>query len=363
MENAEPLIKEDYCHKGYRWFLLILLGFATLICSGLEIVSFKVYLDITESNGAAFICFLYFLLHVVISKISLEYQKKQSHHSLEYSEYQVPDYRSFIIAITSSVYYILICFMTPHLQSTHLVVLMQSSCVFNGGFLYFLHLTGWNWSRTCQFVLGFTSLILIILSLIINRRTCCPTIIIATILFILAVVLNSYATAFTAQTLLRFPSMQNEFEFYVYRYECYFSLLIVFVMFALRDPSCIQFADLFTFLLSIWNGLLTTFGHGTWIWLLVYILSGLLYDQFYSRLVQYSNAVFTSIVQVLAFIITLLVMWFYENSHSTPSHDILTIISFILFSFLLFWDGINLPVFRTHQGSFFVNKRSEDSCV
>lgn len=42
------------------------------------------------------------------------------------------------------------------------------------------------------------------LSLIINRRTCCPTIIIATILFILAVVLNSYATAFTAQTLLRF---------------------------------------------------------------------------------------------------------------------------------------------------------------
>lgn len=45
-------------------------------------------------------------------------------------------------------------------------------------------------------------------------------------------------------------------------------------------------------------------------------------------------------------------MWFYENSHvgmdqeslfqSTPSHDILTIISFVLFSCLLFWDGINL---------------------
>lgn len=104
--------------------------------------------------------------------------------------------------------------MTPHLQSTHLVVLMQSSCVFNGGFLYFLHLTGWNWSRTCQFVLGFTSLILIMylvsfyfysdyLSLstvvrVVQLLSLQPS------SFILAVVLNSYATAFTAQTLLRF---------------------------------------------------------------------------------------------------------------------------------------------------------------
>ncbi|KNB46212.1 hypothetical protein JH06_0370 [Blastocystis sp. subtype 4] len=156
--------------------------------------------------------------------------------------------------------------------------------------------------------------------------------------------------------------MQNEFEFYVYRYECYFSLLIVFVMFALRDPSCIQFADLFTFLLSIWNGLLTTFGHGVGFYCTFYqdfcMINSI--PDWFNTVMLFSRS---SIVQVLAFIITLLVMWFYENSHSTPSHDILTIISFILFSFLLFWDGINLPVFRTHQGSFFVNKRSEDSCV
>ena len=109
-------------------------------------------------SGATFISFIYFLFHLLISRLSFEYQKKQvafctaikkqSHHSLIYSEYQVPDYRSLTI-------------MTPHLQSTHLVVLMQSSCVFTGGFLYFLHLTGWNWSRTCQFILGFTSLVFI----------------------------------------------------------------------------------------------------------------------------------------------------------------------------------------------------------
>lgn len=35
-------------------------------------------------------------------------------------------------------------------------------------------------------------------------------------------------------------------------------------------------------------------------------------------------------------------MWRYEDSHETPTHDVLTIISFLLFSVLLFWEGISL---------------------
>lgn len=49
-----------------------------------------------------------------------------------------------------------------------------------------------------------------------------------------------------------------------------------------------------------------------------------------------------------------------------PTHDPLTIVSFVLFSLLLFWDGVSLvgvgfrshsqPVFQTHNASFFENK-------
>ena len=62
-----------------------------------------------------------------------------------------------------------------------------------------------------------------------------------------------------------------------------------------------------------------------WLLLFAYVLSGLLYDACYSRLVLYSNPVVTSlsplsltpssVVQVLAFFVTLAVMWAYENAH------------------------------------------------
>ena len=49
-----------------------------------------------------------------------------------------------------------------------------------------------------------------------------------------------------------------------------------------------------------------------------------------------------------------------------PTHDPLTVVSFVLFSLLLFWDGVGLvgvysfahfqPVFQTHNASFFENK-------
>lgn len=62
-----------------------------------------------------------------------------------------------------------------------------------------------------------------------------------------------------------------------------------------------------------------------WLLLFAYVLSGLLYNACYSHLVFYSNPVVTSlsplsltpssVVQVLAFFVTLAVMWAYENAH------------------------------------------------
>lgn len=54
------------------------------------------------------------------------------------------------------------------------------------------------------------------------------------------------------------------------------------------------------------------------------------------------SLIIRSIIQVLSFFITLTVMWRYEDIHETPSHDVFTIISFALFSGLLFWEGISL---------------------
>lgn len=95
--------------------------------------------------------------------------------------------------------------------------------------------------------------------------------------------------------------MQNEFEFYVYRYECYFSFLLVFLAFAFREPSHIQFVDLFSFVTVIYNGFIATITHGVWkfhflknrhgygfsyIWLLDYCMTSSIRDSF-NTVMQY----------------------------------------------------------------------------
>ena len=104
--------------------------------------------------------------------------------------------------------------MTPHLQATHLVVLMQSSCVFSSVIMFLFNMVGWSWIRTCQLLLGLASLSLIMfvlpsilissLSLFVTRHSCCIVVLIATILFLVAVVLNSYTIALTTKTLLHY---------------------------------------------------------------------------------------------------------------------------------------------------------------
>lgn len=150
------------------------------------------------------------------------------------------------------------------------------------------------------------------LSLFLNRRTCCIVIILATLLFLLCVLLNAYMTAFTANTLLRFvslflpshrqPSMQSQFEFHIYKHEAAAALPLLFLLFALRDPNRVQFVDLFTFLRSIVDGFLATCRSAVsplvrphvqnWLWLLGYLLAGVGFDVAYAWLVRYSNAVF-----------------------------------------------------------------------
>lgn len=144
-----------------------------------------------------------------------------------------------------------------------------------------------------------------------NRRTCCIVIILATLLFLLCVLLNAYMTAFTADTLLRFvrlfrshqqPSMQSEFEFHIYKHEVAAALPLLFLLFAFRDPNRVQFVDLFTFIRSIVAGFLATIREGVrvqegrhvqnWLWLLGYLLAGVCFDVAYAWLVRYSNAVF-----------------------------------------------------------------------
>ncbi|KAK8813445.1 hypothetical protein WA556_000024 [Blastocystis sp. ATCC 50177/Nand II] len=328
--------------------------------SCIEIVSFKGYLDSTQSDGASFLPFFYFSLHCVTSRVMYWITTRRNRHLLEDSEYLVPPETTGAIAFVGCVYYVVICFMTPHLQATHLVVLMQSSCVFSSVIMFLFNMVGWSWIRTCQLLLGLTSLSLIILSLFVTRHSCCIVVLIATILFLVAVVLNSYTIALTTKTLLHYPSLQSQFEFNVYKTQLPMALIVVFLFYSLRNPVRFDFVDVLTFLNVLWTGLLRTFVH-TWNWLLLfaYVLSGLLYDACYSRLVLYSNPVVTSVVQVLAFFVTLAVMWAYENAHKTPAHDLLTVVSFALFSILLYWDGVTMPVFRTHRGSFFENKRGE----
>ena len=133
---------------------------------------------------------------------------------LEDSEYLVPPETTGAIAFVGCVYYVVICFMTPHLQATHLVVLMQSSCVFSSVIMFLFNMVGWSWIRTCQLLLGLTSLFLIMfvlpsilissLSLFVTRHSCCIVVLIATILFLVAVVLNSYTIALTTKTLLHY---------------------------------------------------------------------------------------------------------------------------------------------------------------
>ena len=125
--------------------------------------------------------------------------------------------------------------MTPHLQATHLVVLMQSSCVFTCILFCCLHLADWTWYRICQFALGCTSLILMVyvrnivlsyscrVSLFVNKIHCCPTIIISTILFIIAVILNAYSTALTTQTLLKYVCVLS------YVQECLKCMMVMIV--------------------------------------------------------------------------------------------------------------------------------------
>jgi singapore isolate B (sub-type 7) whole genome shotgun sequence assembly, scaffold_1 len=137
-------------------------------------------------------------------------------------------------------------------------------------------------------------------------------IILATLLFLLCVLLNAYMTAFTADTLLRFvslflpshrqPSMQSQFEFHIYKHEAAAALPLLFLLFALRDPNRVQFVDLFTFLRSIVDGFLATCRSAVsplvrphvqnWLWLLGYLLAGVGFDVAYAWLVRYSNAVF-----------------------------------------------------------------------
>ena len=69
------------------WFhsQYLLIAVVTAICSCSEIVCFKIYSDRTRAkyelqvretrSGAVFIPIVYFLIHLLISKLSYEYQK------------------------------------------------------------------------------------------------------------------------------------------------------------------------------------------------------------------------------------------------------------------------------------------------
>lgn len=200
------------------------------------------------------------------------------------SEYLVPPQNSFAIAFVGCVYYAVICFMTPHLQPTHLVVLMQSSCVFSSIMMFFFKLIGWSWIRTCQLLLGLTSLVLILysslsrlmasVSLFVSRRTCCTVVLVATSLFVVAVLLNSYTIALSTHTLLQYvcaccsvdgqPSLQSQFEYHVYKIQFPLAFVVVFVFYSIRNPIHIQFVDMFTFFDTVFTGFLRTFVH-SWV--------------------------------------------------------------------------------------------------
>lgn len=48
--------------------------------------------------------------------------------------------------------------------------------------------------------------------------------------------------------------MQSQFEYNVYKNQCYFSLLLVFVMYSIRTPTTIDFLNVFDFLKAVFNG-------------------------------------------------------------------------------------------------------------
>lgn len=48
--------------------------------------------------------------------------------------------------------------------------------------------------------------------------------------------------------------MQVQFEFNVYKYQCYYAIPIVFILYAIRTPTKIEFVDLFSFFIAIGRG-------------------------------------------------------------------------------------------------------------
>ena len=48
--------------------------------------------------------------------------------------------------------------------------------------------------------------------------------------------------------------MQVQFEFNVYKYQCYYAIPIVFILYAIRIPTTIQFVDLFSFFDAVGRG-------------------------------------------------------------------------------------------------------------
>ena len=59
--------------------------------------------------------------------------------------------------------------------------------------------------------------------------------------------------------------MQSQFEMNVYKYQCYSWFFLIYILFCIRNPTHIQFVDLFTFLQEFGHGFMLTFVH-TWVY-------------------------------------------------------------------------------------------------
>ena len=98
--------------------------------------------------------------------------------------------------------------------------------------------------------------------------------------------------------------MQVQFEFNVYKYQCYYAIPIVFLVYAIRTPTKVDFVDLFSFVSAIGRGFLAMlrvnyvrFGASnhlqSWVLFIGYLFSGLFYDWVFSYLVFYGHSAYT----------------------------------------------------------------------
>ncbi|KAK8803435.1 hypothetical protein WA158_001129 [Blastocystis sp. Blastoise] len=296
--------------------------------------------SLTEETSIIVAPVLY-VINTVVYSIVTSYMKNPKRRRKDYLEYNIPKTNLFFISLFQTVFYVGTLVLTPLLFPEHFLFTMQlSTFLIDLLFLTTKKITGY---KTLAFKFLIYIAIIFCVAFSYNWPSFCSLYgqRIAIYFYILFLLSGAMASFISMQTLLKYPAMQCEYTRNYSVIQLLLCILIMFLLYSMKNPEHVTLYDAPTFCKAIIQGFKLIGSGFTWLYFLLYILSTLGFDFVYRQLTATKFKYVVPICCSSGFIVSyiLLVLWELANITKyslTSIFNPYNIVAFILTTTVIF---------------------------